>query len=77
VIAYQGESLGHFFGTISRADQLSHKAIAEHLGVRVAWVQAGKSHHGGAIQPLPTHCLIKVIEVDPKQLALMLVIACT
>nr|WP_290225285.1 hypothetical protein [Trichocoleus desertorum] len=30
VKAYEGESLGHFLGRFRRANELSHKAIADH-----------------------------------------------
>lgn len=48
VKAYPGESLGHFLGRFRRANQLSHKAIANHLGVRVEWVIAWKLPHDDA-----------------------------
>jgi hypothetical protein len=33
------ESFGHFMGRFRRANELSHKTIAEHLGIRLQWVQ--------------------------------------
>ena len=56
VKAYPGESLGHFLGRFRRENQLSHKAIADHLGIRVEWVIA----------------LGKLVDLKPKQLAKML-----
>jgi hypothetical protein len=38
-----GESFGHFLGRFRRANELSHKAIADHLGVRVEWAKAWES----------------------------------
>jgi DNA-binding transcriptional regulator YiaG len=39
VVAHPEESLGHYLGRFRRANVLSHKALAEHLGIRVEWVQ--------------------------------------
>jgi DNA-binding transcriptional regulator YiaG len=39
VQAYEDESFGHFMGRFRRANDLSHKVLAEHLGIRVQWVQ--------------------------------------
>lgn len=73
VTAYRGESLGHFLGRFRRANGLSHKAIAEHLGVRVAWVQdweiPSRRRNPTKLQRI---ALSKLVEVDPKQLAVML-----
>jgi DNA-binding transcriptional regulator YiaG len=43
VEAYRGESLGHFLGRFRRANDLSHKSLADHLGIRVEWVIAWES----------------------------------
>jgi len=40
VKAEDGESLGYFLGRFRPVNALSHKALAEHLGIRVEWVQA-------------------------------------
>lgn len=73
VKAYNGESLGHFLGRFRRANELSHKAIADHLGVRVQWVQAWETPSLRR-NPTPLHrmALSKLTEVDAKQLAKML-----
>jgi hypothetical protein len=31
----KGESLGHFLGRFRRLNELTHKALAEHLGIRL------------------------------------------
>lgn len=73
VEAYPEESLGHFLGRFYRANQLSHKAIAEHLGVRVEWVQAWEApSRQRNPTPLQLLALSKLVEVDPKQLRKML-----
>ncbi len=60
VIADKGESLGHFLGRFRRANQLSHKAIAEHLGVCVAWVQDWEiPSRRRQSNSASAHCLIK------------------
>lgn len=43
VVPEQDESLGHYLGQFRGANVLSHKAIADHLGVRVGWVKAWES----------------------------------
>lgn len=67
VTAYRGESLGHFLGRFRRANGLSHKVIAEHLGVRVAWVQDWEIPSRRR-NPTELQCiaLSKLVEVDPK-----------
>jgi len=40
VEAHPDESLGHFLGRFRRANVLSHKVIADHLGICIEWVQA-------------------------------------
>lgn len=68
-----GESLGHFLGRFRRANYLSHKALAEHLGVRVEWVQDWeKPSRRRNPTPLQLIALSKLVEVETKQLALML-----
>ena len=68
-----GESLGHFLGRFRRANYLSHKALAEHLGVRVEWVQAWEtpSRRRNPSQ-LQLVALSKLVEVEVKQLRKML-----
>jgi Helix-turn-helix domain len=72
VQAQPGESLGHFLGRFRRANALSHKAIADHLGVRLAWVQdweiPSRRRNPTELQRI---ALSKLVEVDPKQLAKM------
>jgi transcriptional regulator with XRE-family HTH domain len=73
VKAESGESLGHYLGRFRRANNLSHKALAEHLGVRVEWVQAWESpSRRRNPTELQLMALSKLVEVDPKELALML-----
>lgn len=73
VIPYSGESLGHFLGRFRRANVLSHKAVASHLGVGIAWVQdweiPSRRRNPTELQRI---ALSKLVEVDPKQLAVML-----
>lgn len=73
VKAHPQESLGHFLGRFCQANQLSHKAIADHPGIRVEWVQAWEtpSRRRNPI-PLQLIALSKLVEVDPKQLRKML-----
>jgi hypothetical protein len=72
VKAYEGESLGHFLGRFRRANALSHKAIAQHLGIRVEWVKAWDSP---SLRRNPTNlqllALSKLVDVDCEQLAKM------
>ena len=73
VEAQSGESLGHFLGRFRRANYLSHKALAEHLGVRVEWVQAwGTPSRRRNPSPLQLVALSKLVEVEVKQLTKML-----
>jgi len=73
VKAYSGESLGHFLGRFRRANQLSHKAIADHLGVRTEWVIAWEApSQRRNPTPLQLIALSKLVDVEPKQLAKML-----
>jgi len=69
----EGESLGHFLGRFRRANALSHRAIAEHLGVREAWVQdweiPSRRRNPTELQWI---ALSRLVEVSPKQLAKML-----
>jgi hypothetical protein len=41
VEAQESESLGHFLGRFRRVNHLSHKAVAEHLGVRGVGTRLG------------------------------------
>ena len=67
------ESFGHFMGRFRRANELSHKAIADYLGIRVEWVQSWDSpsrrRNPTSLQII---ALSKLTEVDPEQLAKML-----
>lgn len=73
VKACRGESLGHFLGRFRRENQLSHKAIADHLGIRVSWVMAWDSpSRRRNPTPLELIALGKLVDLKPKQLALML-----
>ena len=73
VKAHDGESLGHFLGQFRRANALSHKVIADHLGVRVEWVKAWESP---SLRRNPTNlqllALSKLVDVNCEQLAKML-----
>lgn len=73
VKAEDGESLGHYLGRFRRANNLSHQALAGHLGIRVEWVQAWESP---SRRRNPTElqliALSKLVEVEPKQLTKML-----
>ena len=73
VVPALGESLGHFLGRFRRANGLSHRAIGDHLGVRVQWVEdweiASKRRNPTELQLV---ALSKLVEVAPKQLAKML-----
>ena len=73
VKAYDDESLGHFLGRFRRANALSHKAIAQHLGVRVEWVKAWESP---SLRRNPTSlqllALSKLVDVECEQLTTML-----
>jgi len=73
VRADDGESLGHFLGRFRRANALSHKAIAQHLGVRVEWVKAWESP---SLRRNPTNlqllAISKLVDVECEQLTTML-----
>jgi hypothetical protein len=73
VVPHPDESFGHFLGRFRRANELSHRVIADHLGIRVEWVQAWDSpsrrRNPTGLQLI---ALSKLTEVDPKQLAKML-----
>lgn len=73
VVPGPGESLGHFLGRFRRANELSHKAIAQHLGVRVEWVKAWESP---SLRRNPTDlqllALSKLVDVKCEQLTTML-----
>jgi len=67
------ESFGHFMGRFRRANELSHKAIADQLGIRVEWLQSWDSpSRRRNPTPLQLIALSKLVEVDPEQLAKML-----
>jgi ribosomal protein L37E len=73
VDAQPDESLGHFLGRFRRANELSHRALAEHLGIRVEWVQAWEMpSRRRNPTPLQLVALSKLVEVDPKRLTRML-----
>jgi TniQ len=73
VNAYDGESLGYFLGRFRRANVLSHKAIAQPLGVRVEWVKAWESP---SLRRSPTNlqllALSKLVDIECEQLTTML-----
>lgn len=73
VKAEEGESLGHYLGRFRRANNLSHQALAQHLGVRVEWVLAWEAP---SRRRNPTElqliALSFLVEVEPKQLTKML-----
>jgi transcriptional regulator with XRE-family HTH domain len=73
VRAYDGESFGHFLGRFRRANTLSHKALADYLGVRLEWVRDWESpsrrRNPTELQLL---ALAKLVEVDCEQLVKML-----
>ncbi len=67
------ESFGHFMGRFRRANDLSHKAIADQLGIRVEWVQSWDSpSRRRNPTPLQIIALSKLTEVEPEQLTKML-----
>ncbi len=73
VDAHPDESLGHFLGRFRRANVLSHKVIADHLGIRVEWVQAWEApSRRRNPTPLQLIALSKLTDVDPKLLTQML-----
>jgi transcriptional regulator with XRE-family HTH domain len=73
VTSYPGESLGHFLGEFRRANRLSLRMVADHLGIRVEWVQAWENpswrRNPTSLQLI---ALSKLIDVEPNQLATML-----
>ena len=73
VVPVPGESFGHFMGRFRRANQLSHRAVAEHLGVRVSWVEdwerPSRRRNPTELQRI---ALSKLVEIEPRQLARML-----
>ena len=73
VIPHEDESLGHFLGRFRRANELSHRAITDHLGIRVEWVQAWESpSRRRNPTPLQLLALSKLVDVEPEQLTKML-----
>lgn len=72
VVPAPDESLGHFLGRFRRANGLSYKAIADHLGVRVSWVEdwerPSRRRNPTELQRI---ALSKLVEVDPKHLVKM------
>lgn len=67
------ESFGHFMGRFRRANALTHKAIADQLGIRIEWVHSWDSpSRRRNPTPLQLIALLKLVEVDPEQLAKML-----
>lgn len=73
VKAEAGESLGHYLGRFRRANHLSHRVIAEHLGIGVSWVEDWEtpSRRRNPTE-LQLMAVSKLVEVAPKQLAKML-----
>ncbi|NJL57563.1 helix-turn-helix domain-containing protein [bacterium] len=73
VVPHDEESLGHFLGRFRRANELSDKAIADHLGIRVEWVQAWETpSRRRNPTPLQQIALAKLMDVDPEHLVKML-----
>jgi transcriptional regulator with XRE-family HTH domain len=73
VNAHPDESLGHFLGRFRRANVLSHKVVAEHLGIRVDWVRDWETpSRRRNPTPLQLIALSKLTDVDPQQLTQML-----
>jgi hypothetical protein len=73
VKAYPDESLGHFLGRFRRANALSHRAIADHLGINVTWIRDWEvPSRRRNPTPLQLIALSKLVEVAPEQLARML-----
>jgi TniQ/Helix-turn-helix domain len=73
VVAQPGESFGHYLGRFRRANGLSHKALADHLGIRVEWVRdwemPSRRRNPTSLQIV---ALSKLVEVDCQQLSKML-----
>ncbi|MEP0920125.1 helix-turn-helix transcriptional regulator [Leptolyngbya sp. DQ-M1] len=70
---HSDESFGHFMGRFRRANELSHRAIAEQLGIRIQWVQSWDSpSRRRNPTPLQMIALSKLTDVAPEQLAKML-----
>jgi transcriptional regulator with XRE-family HTH domain len=73
VTPHPEESLGHFLGRFRRANHLIHTVVADHLGVRVAWVQDWeRPSRRRNPTPLQLVALSKLTDVEPDQLARML-----
>jgi TniQ len=67
------ESLGHFLGRFRRANVVSHKVMAEHLGIRVEWVRDWEApSRRRNPTPLQIIALSKLTDVEPKALTQML-----
>lgn len=70
---HSDESFGHFLGRFRRANQLSHKAIAHQLGIRIEWVQdwdsPSRRRNPTSLQLV---AVSKLVEVNIEQLAKML-----
>lgn len=73
VVPHEEESLGHFLGRFRRANGLSYRAIADHLGIRVEWIQAwetpSRRRNPTSLQLV---ALSKLMDVDSEQLVKML-----
>lgn len=73
VVPHSDESFGHFMGRFRRANALSHKAIAEHLCIRVEWVQAWDTpSRRRNPTPLQLIALSRLTDVESQQLERML-----
>jgi hypothetical protein len=73
VDVHPDESLGHFLGRFRRANVLSHKVVAEHLGIRVDWVRDWETpSRRRNPTPLQLIALSKLTDVEPQQLTQML-----
>ncbi|MGK7899046.1 MAG: hypothetical protein AB4372_36880 [Xenococcus sp. (in: cyanobacteria)] len=72
VKAEEGESLGHYLGRFSRANYLSQAAIAQHLGVRLQWVEdwfsPSKRRNPSELQVIALSKLVEVPVVKLKEM---------
>lgn len=73
VKAEEGESFGHYLGRFRRANHLSHKVVADHLGINVSWVEAWESPSRRRQPREPQlRAIAKLVDVAPEKLAKML-----
>jgi transcriptional regulator with XRE-family HTH domain len=73
VKAEEGESFGHYLGRFCRANYLSHKVVADHLGINVSWVEEWESPSRRRQPTEPQlRAIAKLVDVAPEKLAKML-----